>query len=131
MAAGFQQMTILGYVGRDPELAVTSDGTPVTKFSIAVTRKVKGEDQTTWYNIVAWRGLAETIEQHVRKGMMLFVQGYAEFRTYVTKDGRQGSSIDVTIDKFSFAGGGNGNKETSATASGKDAFLPADFPEDL
>ena len=112
----FAQVQLLGNVGRDPEMSYTPDGTAVSKFSVAVSRKVKGEEQTTWYNCIAWRKLGETINEHVHKGDMLFLQGSLEPRQYTTKDGRNGTSLDVVIDKFAFAGG----KKSSAQAADSD-----------
>ncbi len=59
------KIMLIGNLGRDPELQVTSDGTPFTRFSLAVSRNYKtssGEkrEETEWFNIVAWRQLAET-----------------------------------------------------------------------
>ncbi len=60
------KIMLIGNLGRDPELQVTSDGTPFTRFSLAVSRNYKtssGEkrEETEWFNIVAWRQLAETL----------------------------------------------------------------------
>ena len=57
------KIMLIGNLGRDPELQVTSDGTPFTRFSLAVSRNYKtssGEkrEETEWFNIVAWRQLA-------------------------------------------------------------------------
>lgn len=101
----FSQIQILGNTGRDPEMNYTPDGTPVCKFSIAVSRKIKDREETTWYNCTAWRNLAEMLSNHLKKGQMVFVQGELNVRQYTTKDGRNGVSLDVTIDKFQFAGG--------------------------
>lgn len=101
----FSQIQILGNVGRDAELNYTPDGTAVAKFSVAVSKKVKNEDQTTWYNCTCWRALAEMVAAHVKKGQQVFVQGDLNIRQYVTKDGKSGMSLEVTVDKFTFAGG--------------------------
>jgi len=116
----FAQIQLLGNLGRDPEMNYTPDGTAVTKFGVAVSRKVKDSEETTWYNCTAWRNLAEMLSKHLKKGQMVFVQGDLNVRQYTTKDGRNGISLDVTIDKFQFAGG---KKEDSSTSSSKsDAF---------
>lgn len=101
----FAQIQLLGNTGRDPEMNYTPDGTAVTKFSMAVSRKVKDSEETTWYNCTAWRNLAEMLSKHLKKGQMVFVQGDLNARKYTTKDGRDGFSLDVTVDKFQFAGG--------------------------
>lgn len=111
----FAQIQLLGNTGRDPEMNYTPDGTAVTKFSIAVSRKVKDSEETTWYNCTAWRNLAEMLSKHLKKGQMVFVQGDLHVRQYTTKDGRSGTSLDVTVDKFQFAGGKK--EESTAPAS--------------
>jgi single-strand DNA-binding protein len=101
----FASVTLLGHVGREPEMSYTPDGTAVCKFSIATNHKAKGQEVTTWWNVSAWRGLAETINQHVHKGDMLLVIGSPSLREYAKRDGSQGYSLDVQADKFAFAGG--------------------------
>ena len=102
----FCQIQLIGNLGRDPEMNYTPDGVPVTKFSLAVTKKQKGkEDVTTWYNAVAWRQAAETLNAYLHKGDPVFIQGELNPRQYTTKDGRSGFSLDVIVDRFSFVGG--------------------------
>jgi single-strand DNA-binding protein len=60
----FAQIQLLGNLGRDPEMSYTPEGIAVTKFSIAVSKKVKGSEETTWYNCVAFRNLAEMLNTH-------------------------------------------------------------------
>ena len=111
----FSQVQLLGNVGRTPEMSYTQDGVAVTKFSLAVSRKRGDKEETAWYNCTAWRGLAETINSHVEKGAMLFVQGDLGARLYTTRDGKSGMSLDVTVDKFAFAGN---KKAEPATETG-------------
>lgn len=101
----FSQIQVLGNVGRDPEMNYTPDGTAVTKFSVAVSKKVREQEVTTWYNCTAWRNLAEMLSKHLGKGQMVFVQGDLNVRQYTTKDGRSGTALEITVDKFQFAGG--------------------------
>lgn len=114
-----EQITLIGNVGRDPELTVTPDGTPVTKFTLAVNRKSKSGEETHWYNCIAWRGLAETIEKYVVKGSTLFIQGDFNPRHYTTKEGKSGMSLDVTVEKFAFAGGKSASRQDDSDTSGK------------
>ena len=111
------QIQLLGNLGRDPEMNYTPDGTAVCKFSIAVS-KVTGKgaekhETTTWYNVTAWRNLAEMLSNHLKKGQQVFVQGDLNVRQYTTKDGRDGTSLDVTVEKFQFVG----KKEESTTTA--------------
>src|SRR5262249_48016739 len=118
------QIQLIGNLGRDPEMNYTPDGTAVCKFSIAVSKITgKGEDKhetTAWYNVTAWRNLAEMLSTHLKKGQQVFVQGDLNVRQYTTKDGRSGTALDVTCEKFQFIG----KKETAAsdTSSKSDGF---------
>src|SRR5437764_12513824 len=67
------KIMLIGNLGRDPELNVTAEGTPVTKFSLAVSRRYKAssgeaKEETEWFNVVAWRNLAEICERYIHKG---------------------------------------------------------------
>ena len=132
------KIILIGHLGRDPELQVTPDGTPVTKFSLAVNRYSRtntGErkEETDWYNITAWRQLAETCEKYLHKGSKVYIEGRLQQRKYTDRDGMQRTSIDVTMTDMEFltpkstttgAGSYAGNGSES-----DDPFLP-DFPDD-
>ena len=76
----WQQCIIIGNLGRDPEMRFTGDGTPVTSFSVAVNRRWTNQDgsqgeKTWWFRVTAWRRLAETCNQYLRKGSPVMVIG--------------------------------------------------------
>lgn len=98
----FAQITLVGNLGKDPDMSYTPDGVPVTKFSVAVNRKQAGKDTTTWYNCTAWRKLAEVINQYAKKGQMVFVQGDLAPREYTGRDTQGHVSLDVAVEKFQF-----------------------------
>jgi single-strand DNA-binding protein len=132
------KIMLIGNLGRDPELQVTSDGTPVTKFSLAVSRSYKtrsGEqrDETEWFNIVAWRQLAEICEKYLHKGSKVYIEGRLTQRKYTDREGIQRMSVEVNATdmeiltpKSATAGVGSyaGNNSDN-----DDPFLP-DFPDD-
>src|SRR5258707_13877324 len=94
------KMMLIGNLGRDPELNVTSDGTPVTKFSLAVNRNYKSstgerKEETEWFNIVAWRQLAETCERYLHKGSRVYIEGRLTQRKYTDREGVQRTSVEV------------------------------------
>ena len=99
----FVQMQAFGSVESDPELQVTKDGIPHTGFSLAVNTKRCVEDTTVWLYCYAWGDQAETIKRSVTKGAMLFVQGAFTSHQYTAEDGKQEVSLEVNVEKFSFA----------------------------
>jgi single-strand DNA-binding protein len=94
------KIMLIGNLGRDPELNVTAEGTPVTKFSLAVNRKYKtgtGElkEETEWFNIVARRQLAEICERYLHKGSKVYLEGRLSQRKYTDREGVQRTSVEV------------------------------------
>ena len=95
------KIMLIGNLGRDPELNYTPNGTAVTKFSVADSRrwrdKQSGEqrEETTWFNIVAWNQLAETCNQYLHKGSKVFIEGRMTSRKYTDKDGNERTAWDV------------------------------------
>ena len=79
----YQQITLIGNLGRDPEMRYTPSGVPVTNFSIAVSRSWTGNDgqrqeKTVWFRVAAWQRQAETCNQYLTKGQRVLVVGEME-----------------------------------------------------
>ena len=79
----YQQMTIVGNLGSDPEMRYTASGVPVTSFNVAVNRswtnqEGQRQDKTTWFRVTAWRKLAETASQYLSKGRQVLIVGEIE-----------------------------------------------------
>ncbi len=114
----FQQLVLVGNLGGDPELRYTSDGTPVTSFSVAVNRTWTKEDgshgdETTWFRVTAWRKLAEAANQYLKKGRQVLVVGRVSGRGYVGADGTPRASLDVTAETIRFLSGGPRSEESA------------------
>lgn len=99
--------TLLGNVGKDPEVRYLDSGVAVAQFSLATT--VKGyttqsgqqvPDRTEWHNLVAWRGLAQTIEKYVHKGDKLYVEGELRYRDYEGQDGVKRRTAEIYVEKM-------------------------------
>ena len=76
----YQHLTIVGNLGRDPEMRYTPAGTPVTTFSMATNRVYKGNDgqqlkETCWFRVSVFGKMAETVTQYLHKGSMVLVEG--------------------------------------------------------
>lgn len=76
----FQQVTLVGNLGRDPEMRYTQSGTPVTSFSMATNEKWTGTDgenkeRTTWWKVTAWKRQAESANKYLSKGSKVLVIG--------------------------------------------------------
>jgi single-strand DNA-binding protein len=76
----YQKVTVVGNLGNDPEMRYTPSGVPVTRFSVATNRRWTNADgtpgeETVWFRVSAWRGLAETCNQYLSKGRQVLVEG--------------------------------------------------------
>lgn len=95
---------LIGNLTRDPELSETNSGISVCRFSIAVNRRRTGdgEQQTDFFNVTAWRGLAENVAHFCKKGNKVAVTGSIQIRQYEDRDGQKRTSVDVTADEVEF-----------------------------
>ena len=74
------KVTMIGNLGRDPEIRHLESGAMVAKFSIATNENYKDksgnwQSQTEWHDVVVWRSLAERAEQSLKKGAMVYLEG--------------------------------------------------------
>ena len=111
--SSLNQAQLIGRLGKDPEVRYTGSGKAVANFSIATEEKWKnqsGEPQikTEWHRCVAWGKLAEIIQQYVKKGNLIFVQGRIETRSW-EKDGVKRYSTEIVVDKMQMLGSKNDN----------------------
>lgn len=107
----YQQLTLVGNLGNDPEMRYTPSGVPVTNFNVAVNRRWTGQDgqqqeKTIWFRVTAWRRLAETTSQYLTKGSQVLVIGELEEpEVWTDRDGNTRSSLKVTAMNIKFMSG--------------------------
>lgn len=120
-----------GRITRDPELKQTQSGIACLKFSIAVNRRVKKDDQNNqpmadFINCTAWRQNAENIAKFFKKGSCIMIVGNIQTGSY-EKDGVKRTTTDVMVDEFYFVDGKGENKTDSpAPAQTQTAPAPAE-----
>ena len=136
------KIMLIGNLGKDPDFNVTPDGTPVAKFSLAVSRNTKNRNgervkETEWFNIVAWRQLAEICEKFLHKGSKVYIEGRLTQRKYTDKEGMQRTAVEVIandmqmLDSKEASGGSSSYAASGASASSApsddfDPFLDSD-----
>lgn len=102
------KLSLIGHLGRDPEMRYTPSGESVTSFSVATNRRYKtasGEqhEETTWFDVSAWGKLAE-IANRLTKGERVYIEGPVTLAEYATKDGAKRSSMSVRLATIEFLG---------------------------
>ena len=139
------KVTLIGNLGKDPEVRRLESGVAVAKIAVATTENYKDkagnwQEQTEWHNVVLWRSLAERVESQLKKGMMIYVEGKLSTRKWQDKEGNDRYSTDVVASYFRNLGrrqnseqgssGGNfsGSNDAAPTSTPAVASAPATKP---
>lgn len=126
----YANLTIVGNVGKDPELKYTPSGTAVTDFSIAVNRSYTKDDGTkvdevTWFRVTCWRRQAEVVAQYVSKGkQVMVVASKVEANAYTDKQGNNRATLEVTADRVVFLQGGGDSGQARNTNDASNDDIP-------
>jgi single-strand DNA-binding protein len=104
---GYQSVTILGHLGRDPELRYTPSGAAVATFRVAVSRRWAGpdgqpEEETEWFSVVTWNKLAEACHEYLRKGSLAHVAGRLKTRAWEGQDGQRHYRTELVAESVQF-----------------------------
>ena len=104
--ASFNKITIVGYLGRDPQIRYTPQGTAVCDFSIATSERRGGgadaQDITTWFKITVWGKQAETANQYLAKGRQVYIEGRLRQEEYTDREGMKRTSLVVNASEVQF-----------------------------
>ncbi len=126
---------LIGNLTRDPELSETNSGVPVCRFAIAVNRRFSSQDaerQTDFFNVTAWRGLAENVSKFCKKGNKVAVTGSIQIRNVDDNAGQRRTYVDIVADDVEFLtpkGGASSDDEDYTPAPKKKPVLEA-FDDD-
>jgi single-strand DNA-binding protein len=147
MANDTNAITISGNVTREPEMRYTPSGVSKLTFGVAVNRSWRNqktqewEEQTSFFNVVAWRQLAENAGSTLTKGSRVVVSGRLEQRSWETDQGEKRSIVEIVADDIAVSlvfataeihkvarsgpeggGGGRAPAPTPAAGGGYDEF---------
>lgn len=110
----YAKLTLVGNLGRDPEMRYMPDGTAVTNLNVATNRRwtdAHGQpaEETTWFRVSVWNKQAEACNQYLRKGSKVLVEGRlrpdpqtGSPRIWTSQNGNVGASYEVTADRIVF-----------------------------
>jgi len=99
-------VTIVGNLTRDPEIRYTTGGAAKASFGVAVSRRWQNrqsqewEEQTSFFNVVCWREMAENVSESLGKGSRVVVTGRLDQRSWETQDGEKRSKIEIVADEI-------------------------------
>jgi single-strand DNA-binding protein len=120
------RVTLVGSLGKDPEVRTLENGTKVASFSLATSESYKDKNDTwqnltTWHNVVAWRGLADRAEK-LSKGVTVYVEGKISHREYTDKDGNKRTTTDIVASSLVSMV----KSEKSSSSASNEVPLPVD-----
>jgi len=141
MAGSVNKVILIGNLGADPEIRRTQDGRPIANLRIATSEswrdKATGErkEKTEWHRVVIFNeGLCKVVEQYVKKGSKIYIEGQLQTRKWQDKDGQDRYSTEVVLQGFNSqltmldSRGGGGGAEASDGDFGSQGAMPARKP---
>ena len=161
MAGSVNKVILIGNLGKDPEIRRTQDGRPIANLRIATSEnwrdKNSGErrEKTEWHSVVIFNeALCKVVEQYVKKGSQIYIEGRLQTRKWQDKDGNEKFSTEIVANDMqmlggrgaaggggapggsgerggsSFGGGGGGGSRNDSAPRGH-AEPPMDFDDDI
>ena len=123
MADGLNRVMLLGNLGADPELRMTSGGQAVLKMRLATSesyldRNKVRQEKTEWHNVVVWGKRAEALSKFLTKGTRLFIEGGLRTSSYDDRDGNKRYRTEVVANNIILAGRGGGGGGGGARDAG-------------
>ncbi len=126
------KVILVGHVGKDPEVKNLDNDLKVATCSIAMTEKgyktkggIEVPERTEWTNLVFWRGLAKVVEDWVKKGSQIYVEGKLRTRSYDDKEGKKRYVTEVYVDNLNLL-----DKKSDAKREYKPEDIPPPGPEE-
>jgi single-strand DNA-binding protein len=137
MAGSVNKVILVGNLGKDPEIRRTQDGRPIANLSVATSEtwrdRTTGErkERTEWHRVVIFNeGLCRVVEQYLKKGSKVYLEGSLQTRKWQDKDGHDRYSTEVVLQGFNSQltmldrGGGAGNDVAFDSGSNGDFGSP-------
>jgi len=105
----FNKITLIGNLGKDPELRYTPQGDAVCSFTIATNERKKDksgefQDVTTWFKVTLWRHQAENAAKYLSKGRQVYIEGRLGVEEWTDRDGKERYTLAVTATDMQFIG---------------------------
>lgn len=113
------KVILIGNVGMDPEVRTLENGTKVARIRMATTERMydrqtnETREHTEWHTVTLWRGMANTVDNYVRKGSQIYVEGRLRTRDWTDRDGNKRFSTEIVADTMNLLGRRNNNGDNN------------------
>lgn len=104
------KVILVGNVGSDPEIRTFEDGNKVARVNLATTERTfnpktqERSERTDWHRLIIWRGLANVVEQYVRKGSQLYIEGKIRNNEWTDANGQKRYGVEIYVDVLNMLG---------------------------
>ncbi len=104
MAGSLNKVTLIGNLGRDPEIRHTADNRPIANLTIATSERWKDQsgqqqEKTEWHRVVVFGNLADVIQKYLKKGDSVYFEGKLQTRKWTDQQGQERYTTEVVVDR--------------------------------
>jgi single-strand DNA-binding protein len=119
MGSSLNKALLIGHLGKDPEIRVTAEGSPVAHFSLAtnefwVDKSGTRQERTEWHNIVAWNKLADIAKRYLTKGRQVYIEGRIRTREWDDREGNKRRTTEIVASTLVLLGSRGEGQEVAA-----------------
>lgn len=131
--ASLNKAMIIGNLGKDPEIRVTSSGQTVASLTVATSEKFKNkngemEERTEWHRVTLWGRVAEIARDYLHKGKTVYIEGRLQTRKWQDKDGKDRYSTEIIGETMKMISSkGEGKADTSFDVNSFDSVSMDDY----
>lgn len=118
------KVILVGNVGVDPEVRTTESGVKMARIRLATTERYtdrqtnEAKEITEWHTVILWRGLANVVDQYVKKGSQLYIEGRLRTREWTDKDNVKRYSTEILADELKLLGRRSDSQQGGAIQGG-------------
>ena len=131
MARGVNKVTLIGKVGNDPELRSTQSGSAVANITLATSESWRDKEtqetkeRVEWHRVIFFGRLAEVVNEYLRKGSQVYVEGRIQTRKWQDKDGNDRYTTEIVANEMQMLGSRGTNSESPANQQSASTSQPA------
>ena len=131
MARGVNKVTLIGNLGNDPELRSTQSGGAVANITLATSESWRDKEtqetkeRVEWHRVIFFGRLAEVVNEYLRKGSQVYVEGRIQTRKWQDKDGNDRYTTEIVANEMQMLGSRGTNSESPANQQSASTSQPA------